>query len=71
MNDTVSIVLADAFGEDGLMGEVEIDEALPQGVPAAFFLHVIFRVLVQHAFQLQMNGLKLLPDLPDLLLYAV
>lgn len=29
MNDTVSIVLADAFGEDGLMGEVEIDEALP------------------------------------------
>jgi hypothetical protein len=46
MNDAVSIVPAYALGEDGLMGVVEIDQSLPKSVPTAFFLHVVFGVLV-------------------------
>lgn len=38
MDNTVSIVPANPFGEDGLVGKVQINEALAQGVPSAFLL---------------------------------
>lgn len=55
MNDTISVVSAYSLGEDGLVGEVEIDKVLPQSVPSVLFLQVLFRIFVQHAFHLKVE----------------
>lgn len=71
VDDTIGVIPAYPLGEDGLVGEVEIDKALPQSVPSALPLQVLLRILVQHAFHLLVEGLELLANVADLLLYAV
>lgn len=70
MDDASAVVSADAFGEDGFVGEVEIDQPLPQSVPPALFLQILLGILVQHGFHLAVQGLQLFPNAADFLLDA-
>lgn len=70
MDDAFTVVSADAFGEDGLVGEVEIDQSLPQSVPPALFLQVLLGILVQHGFHLAVQRLQLSANAADVLLDA-
>ena len=70
MDDAFAVVSADAFGEDGFVGEVEIDQSLPQSVPATLFLQVLLGILVQHGLHLAVQDLQLIANVADFLLDA-
>jgi hypothetical protein len=70
MNDAFAIASPDAFGEDGFVGEVEIDHSLPQSVPVGLSLQVLLRVLVHHALHPIVQCLQLPPNATNLLLNA-